>query len=52
MTANISHELKTPISSIRGYLETLVNHPEIDPEISSFYGKSISSEPETQRHDT
>ena len=32
MTANISHELKTPISSIRGYLETLVNHPEINPE--------------------
>ena len=32
LTGNISHELKTPVSSIQGYLETIVNHPELDPQ--------------------
>lgn len=37
MTSNISHELKTPVSSIRGYLETLVTHPDLDEQRRNFF---------------
>jgi signal transduction histidine kinase len=33
LTQNISHELKTPVSSIQGYLETIINNKELDREI-------------------
>lgn len=30
LTQNISHELKTPVSSILGYTETILDHPDMD----------------------
>ena len=32
LTQNIAHELKTPVSSIRGYLETILENPDMDKE--------------------
>ena len=37
LTQNISHELKTPVSSIQGYLETILSNPEIAPDKLRFF---------------
>jgi signal transduction histidine kinase len=43
LTQNINHELKTPVSSIHGYLETILCNPEISKEqILDFIKKSYN----------
>ena len=32
LTQNIAHELKTPVSSILGYTETILDHPDMDDD--------------------
>ena len=40
LTQNISHELKTPVSSINGYLETVINNPALSaPQREMFLRK-------------
>lgn len=37
LTHNIAHELKTPVTGIRGYLETLLHQDNLDKEKSRFF---------------
>jgi signal transduction histidine kinase len=37
LTQNISHELKTPVSSILGYMESILENPELDPARQRFF---------------
>lgn len=37
LTQNIAHELKTPVSSILGYMESILSNPDIDEERKKFF---------------
>lgn len=37
LTQNVSHELKTPVSSIQGYLETILSNPDLSPGKRQFF---------------
>lgn len=37
LTQNVAHELKTPVSSIQGYLETIVSDPDMDEEVKNHF---------------
>lgn len=37
LTQNVAHELKTPVSSIQGYLETILSVPDLAPSKKQFF---------------
>ena len=37
LTQNVSHELKTPVSSIQGYFETILSNPDLSPDKRQFF---------------
>lgn len=47
LTQNIAHELKTPVASIRGYLETIIENPDIPEDTKQQF--IVKSHEQTER---
>jgi two-component system phosphate regulon sensor histidine kinase PhoR len=45
--ANVSHELKTPLTAVRGFVETMVDDPQMEPETRQRFLRRMSEQ--TQR---
>lgn len=41
LTNNINHELKTPISVIKGYVDTIIEHPEMDADSRNHFLRKV-----------
>lgn len=48
--ANVTHELKTPLTSIRGFVETLRDNPKVSPEQAQRFYDIIDVEAERLEH--
>lgn len=46
MSNNITHELRTPVSSVRGYIETLLANPEMEKERRMYFLRKADAQAE------
>lgn len=44
LTNNLNHELKTPIGILKGYIDTLAENPDMDPEIRAHFLKNCNQQ--------
>ncbi|MDE6287934.1 MAG: HAMP domain-containing histidine kinase [Muribaculaceae bacterium] len=42
LTNNITHEVKTPVAVVKGYLDTIIQHPEMDSESRQHFLRKVS----------